>query len=93
MFSLRLLNDVEEEKKYGVEVSNRYAVLNDLDADVEINTDVFRVTRHKCVSVVTDRKLVSETVVPKEIGRVVPGVTGWRRHISTIMHKLTENKW
>jgi hypothetical protein len=37
-FSLKKLNDVEGKEKYRVEVSNRFAALEDLDAEVEINT-------------------------------------------------------
>jgi hypothetical protein len=36
-FSLKKLNDVEAKEKYRVEVSNRFAALGDLNADVEIN--------------------------------------------------------
>jgi hypothetical protein len=37
-FSLKKLNEVEGKEKYHVEVSNRFAALDDLDAEVEINT-------------------------------------------------------
>jgi hypothetical protein len=37
-FNLKTLNEVEGEEKYRVEVSNRFAALKDLDAEVEINT-------------------------------------------------------
>jgi hypothetical protein len=37
-FNLKKLNDVEGQEKYRVEVSNRFAALEDLDAEVEINT-------------------------------------------------------
>jgi hypothetical protein len=37
-FNLKKLNEVEGKDKYSVEVSNRYAALEDLDAEVEINT-------------------------------------------------------
>jgi hypothetical protein len=37
-FNLKKLNEVEGNEKYGVEVSNRFAALEDLDAEVEINT-------------------------------------------------------
>jgi hypothetical protein len=37
MFNLKKLNEVEGKEKY-VEVSNRFAALEDLDAEVEINT-------------------------------------------------------
>jgi hypothetical protein len=37
-FNLKKLNEVEGKEKYHVEVSNRFAELEDLDAEVEINT-------------------------------------------------------
>jgi hypothetical protein len=37
-FNLKKLNDVEGKEKYLVEVSNRFAALDDLDTEVEINT-------------------------------------------------------
>jgi hypothetical protein len=37
-FNLKKLNEVEGKEKYRVEVSNRFVVLEDLDAEVEINT-------------------------------------------------------
>jgi hypothetical protein len=37
-FNLKELNEVEGKEKYRVEVSNRFAALEDLDAEVEINT-------------------------------------------------------
>jgi hypothetical protein len=37
-FSLMKLNDGEGKEKYRVEASNRFAALEDLDAEVEINT-------------------------------------------------------
>jgi hypothetical protein len=36
--NLKKLNDVEGKEKYRVEVSNRFAALEDLDAEVDINT-------------------------------------------------------
>jgi hypothetical protein len=36
-FNLKKLNELEGEEKYRVEVSNRFAALEDLDAEVEIN--------------------------------------------------------
>jgi hypothetical protein len=36
--SHKKLNEVEGKEKYGVEVSNRFAALEDFDAEVEINT-------------------------------------------------------
>jgi hypothetical protein len=37
-FNLGKLNEVEGEEQYRVEVSNRFAALEDLDAAVEINS-------------------------------------------------------
>jgi hypothetical protein len=37
-FNLKKLNEVESKEKYRVAVSNRFAALEDLDAEVEINT-------------------------------------------------------
>jgi hypothetical protein len=37
-FSLKKLNKVEGKEKYRVEVSNRFATLDNLDTEVEINT-------------------------------------------------------
>jgi hypothetical protein len=36
-FNLKKLNEVESKEQYRLEVSNRYAALEDLDAEVEIN--------------------------------------------------------
>jgi hypothetical protein len=36
-FNLKMLNEVEGKKQYRVEVSNRFAALENLDTDVEIN--------------------------------------------------------
>jgi hypothetical protein len=36
-FNLKELNDVEGKEQFRVEVSNRFAALNDLDTEVEIN--------------------------------------------------------
>jgi hypothetical protein len=38
MFSLKKLNKVDGKEKYHVEVSNRFAALEDLDTEVEINS-------------------------------------------------------
>jgi hypothetical protein len=38
MFSPKKLNEVEGKEKYYVEVSNRFATLEDLDMEVEINS-------------------------------------------------------
>jgi hypothetical protein len=37
-FNGKKLNEVAGKEKYHIEVSNRFAVLEDLDAEVEINT-------------------------------------------------------
>jgi hypothetical protein len=37
-FNLKKLNDVEGKEQFRVEVSNRFAILEDLDAKVEINS-------------------------------------------------------
>jgi hypothetical protein len=37
-FNLKKLNDVEAKEQFHVEVSNRFAALEDLDAEVEINS-------------------------------------------------------
>jgi hypothetical protein len=37
-FNLKKLNEVEGKEKYRAEVSNRFAALEDLDAEVEIKT-------------------------------------------------------
>jgi hypothetical protein len=37
-FNFKKLNKLEGKEKYRVEVSNRFAALEDLDAEVEINT-------------------------------------------------------
>jgi hypothetical protein len=36
-FNPKQLNEVEGKKQYSVEVSNRFAALEDLDAEVDIN--------------------------------------------------------
>jgi hypothetical protein len=37
-FNLKKLNKVEDEEQFRVEVSNRFAALEDLDAEAEINS-------------------------------------------------------
>jgi hypothetical protein len=37
-FNLKKLNGEEDKEKYHVEVSNRFAALEDMDTEVEINT-------------------------------------------------------
>jgi hypothetical protein len=39
MLNLKKLNEVEVKEKYLIEVSNRFAALEDLDAEVEINSE------------------------------------------------------
>jgi hypothetical protein len=38
MFNLKKLNEVEGKEQYCVEVSNRFAALENLDAEVDINS-------------------------------------------------------
>jgi hypothetical protein len=38
MFNLKKLNEVEGKEKYRVNVTNKFAAVEDLDAEVEINT-------------------------------------------------------
>jgi hypothetical protein len=38
VFNLKKLNEVEDKEQYCVEVSNRFAILEDLDAEAEINS-------------------------------------------------------
>jgi hypothetical protein len=38
MFNLKTLNEVEGKEQYRFEASNRFAALQDLDAEVEINS-------------------------------------------------------
>jgi hypothetical protein len=45
-FNLKKLNEVEGKGKYRVEVSNRFAALEDLDAEAEINT-IWEIIREK----------------------------------------------
>jgi heme oxygenase len=37
-FNLKKLNDVEDKEQFRVEVSNMFAVLEDLDAEMEVNS-------------------------------------------------------
>jgi hypothetical protein len=37
-FSLKKVNKVEAKEKYHIKVSNRFAALEDLDAEVEVNS-------------------------------------------------------
>jgi flagellar biosynthesis/type III secretory pathway chaperone len=37
-FNLKKLNELERKEQYRIEVSNRFAALDDLDAEVEINS-------------------------------------------------------
>jgi hypothetical protein len=38
MFNLKKLNNIESREKYCIEVSNRFAALEDLDTEVEIKS-------------------------------------------------------
>jgi hypothetical protein len=51
MFNLKKLNEVEGKEKYRVEVSNRFAALEDLDAVVEINTLLEKIRENITISV------------------------------------------
>jgi hypothetical protein len=64
-FNLKKLNKVEGKEKYRVEVSNRFAALEDLGAEVEINTIwVYELKQHKpwfdvgCSELLDQRKQV-----------------------------------
>jgi hypothetical protein len=46
-FNLKKLNEVEGQEQYRVEVSNRFAALEDLDAEVEINNACKIITENK----------------------------------------------
>jgi hypothetical protein len=46
-FNLNKLNEVEGKEQYCVEVSNRFAALEDLDAEVEINSACGMIREHK----------------------------------------------
>jgi hypothetical protein len=48
-FNLKKLNEVEGKKKYRVEVSDRFAVMKELKADIEINT--FRQTVRENITI------------------------------------------
>jgi hypothetical protein len=37
-YNLKKLNDVEDKEQFRVEVSNRFAAMEDLDTEVEINS-------------------------------------------------------
>jgi hypothetical protein len=45
LFNLKKLNDVEGKEQFHVEVSNRFAALEDLDTEVEINSARKRLER------------------------------------------------
>jgi hypothetical protein len=44
-FNLKKLNEVEGKEQYPVEVSNRFSALQDLDAEVEINSTWERIKK------------------------------------------------
>jgi hypothetical protein len=49
-FNLKKLNDVEGKEQFRVEVSNRFAALEDLDIEVEINSDWETITENIKIS-------------------------------------------
>jgi hypothetical protein len=51
MFNFKQLNDVEGEEQFCVEVSNRFAALEDLDAEVETNSAWETIREHIKISV------------------------------------------
>jgi uncharacterized protein YaaR (DUF327 family) len=63
-FNLKKLNEVESKEQYHVEVSNRFAALEDLEAEVEISSawETIREKKHKtwfdegCLKVLDQRK-------------------------------------
>jgi hypothetical protein len=46
-FSLKKLNEVEGKEKYRVDVSNRFAALEDMEADLEINSACEMIREYK----------------------------------------------
>jgi hypothetical protein len=44
-FNLKKLNELEGKEQFRVEISNRFAALEDLDAEVEINSTGKRLVR------------------------------------------------
>jgi hypothetical protein len=52
-FNLKKLNDVEGKEPFRVEVSNRFAALEDFDTEVEINTSLLLYQFTKRVTNVT----------------------------------------
>jgi hypothetical protein len=44
-FNLKKLNDVEDKEQFRVEVSNRFAALEDLNTEVEINSALESIPR------------------------------------------------
>jgi hypothetical protein len=49
-FNLRKLNEVDGKEKYSIEVSNLFRVLEDLDAEVEINSFWETIREHMEIS-------------------------------------------
>jgi hypothetical protein len=56
-FNLKKLNEVEGKEQYGVEVSNRFAALEDLDKEVEINSAWEMIRENKNFSQIESRLL------------------------------------
>jgi hypothetical protein len=50
--NLKKLNKVEVKEKYRIEVSNRFAALEELDAEVEINSAWETITKHIKISAI-----------------------------------------
>jgi hypothetical protein len=49
-FNLKKLNEVEGKDKYRIEVSNRFAALEDLDAEVEIESALLAIRENIKIS-------------------------------------------
>jgi hypothetical protein len=49
-FNLKKLNEIWGKEKYRIEVSNRFAALEDLDAEVEINSVLETIKKNKRIS-------------------------------------------
>jgi hypothetical protein len=69
-FNLKKLNEVEGKEKYRVEVSNKFAALEDLDTEVEINTiwETIRQTKKKK----TPWPSVCKQTIPTEHRHLLP---------------------
>jgi hypothetical protein len=60
-FNLKKLNEVDDKEKYRIEVSNRFAALEDSDAEVEINTIWETVLCVLCISLMAVHNAVYMT--------------------------------